>query len=193
MNFNATTTIFSPQPLSGVKRSFLCETHIATAVLNPTKKEQYFIWDNFLTQESCPKQNLSYAENLGIFFGSFGCLILKIIFCKMLEFTKFIITFMLSREKLYVFILESYKFYVKHKNVDLKSSLNLTALEQGDHRKKTAWSEELYMFERAKSSWKLPKLKLGPSGLRFQKTYSQTDRLGITNPTTPKSTQSEPK
>ncbi|KAL0916232.1 hypothetical protein M5K25_013725 [Dendrobium thyrsiflorum] len=36
-------------------------------------------------------------------------------------------------------------------------------------------------------SWKLPKLKLGPSELRFQQTYSQTDRLGITNPTTPES------
>ncbi|KAL0926096.1 hypothetical protein M5K25_004482 [Dendrobium thyrsiflorum] len=43
----------------------------------------------------------------------------------------------------------------------------------------------------AKSSWKLHKLNRGPSKLRFQQTYSRTERLRNTNPTTPNSTQSE--
>ncbi|PKU79318.1 hypothetical protein MA16_Dca000663 [Dendrobium catenatum] len=45
----------------------------------------------------------------------------------------------------------------------------------------------------AKSSWKVPKLNLGPYELRFQQTYSQTERLGDMNPTTSISAQSEPK
>ncbi|KAL0907251.1 hypothetical protein M5K25_025809 [Dendrobium thyrsiflorum] len=43
----------------------------------------------------------------------------------------------------------------------------------------------------AKSSRKLHKLNWGPSKLRFQQTYSRTERLRNTNPTTPNSTQSE--
>ncbi|KAI0500847.1 hypothetical protein KFK09_019064 [Dendrobium nobile] len=45
----------------------------------------------------------------------------------------------------------------------------------------------------AKASWKLQKLNPEAPELRFQRAYSQTKRLGNTNPTTPSSTQSEPK
>ncbi|KAL0915209.1 hypothetical protein M5K25_015610 [Dendrobium thyrsiflorum] len=44
-----------------------------------------------------------------------------------------------------------------------------------------------------KLSWKLSKLNLGPFELRFQQTYSRTDCLKNMNPTTPNTTQPEPK
>ncbi|KAL0914216.1 hypothetical protein M5K25_017729 [Dendrobium thyrsiflorum] len=48
-------------------------------------------------------------------------------------------------------------------------------------------------ISKQKSSWKLQKLNRRPFEIRFQQTYSRTERLGKTNPTTPNSTQSEPK